>query len=148
MKSSKRVDIVKIQLVKEASMKYMERVINSPDEANELIRSFVGKPDREEFGVLCIDTKGQPTHISRVAIGDLNSTIVHPREIFKSAILSNAAAVILFHNHPSGKEKPSEEDKAITKRLCDAGELLGIRVIDHIILGDFKVFSFRNEDLI
>lgn len=148
MKCSKRVDIVKIQLVKESSVKYVNRIIDNPESANEFIRSFVGNPDREEFGVLCIDTKGQPTHISKVAIGDLNRTIVHPREIFKIAILSNAAGVILFHNHPSGKENPSEEDKAVTKRLCEAGELLGIRVIDHIILGALNVFSFRNKDLI
>ncbi|MHC1722923.1 MAG: RadC family protein [Aminipila sp.] len=148
MKCSKRVDVVKVQIVKETSIKYMDRVIKSSDEAGNLIKIFIGKPDREQFGVMCIDTKGQPTNISIVAVGDLNCTIVHPREVFKTAILSNAASVILFHNHPSGIELPSMEDRNITKRLCDAGLILGIKVLDHVILGDMKTFSFKNNGLV
>lgn len=148
MEFTKRVDIVKVCLVKESSCKYADRVIENPDQAGEVVRSVIGNPDREQFGVMCVDTKGQPTHISVVAVGDLNCTIVHPREVFKVAILSNASAIILFHNHPSGRELPSNEDKSITRRLCDAGLILGIKILDHIILGDNKVFSFKNDDLL
>ncbi|WP_312095359.1 JAB domain-containing protein [Aminipila sp.] len=148
MEHKKRVDIVKLEMVKEASLKYMKRVVTNPLEVGELIRDFIGNPDREVFGILCLDTKGQPTHLSKVAIGDLNCAIVHPREVFKIAILSNAASVILFHNHPSGVEFPSEEDKRITNRLKESGDILGITILDHIIMGDANCFSFRSKQLL
>jgi DNA repair protein RadC len=78
-----------------------------------------------------------------VSIGSLNQSIVHPREVFKTALLSNAAAILLLHNHPSGDPAPSQEDLAITRRLIECGDILGIRVLDHIIIGEdcFKSFS-------
>lgn len=95
-----------------------------------------------------INTKNKPTAIHTVSIGTLNSTVVHPREIFKAAILSNAASIILAHNHPSGDPTPSKEDIGITKRLVDAGELLGITVMDHIIIGENNYVSMKKRSLI
>lgn len=95
--------------------------------------------DRENFVVLLLDTKNKVIGINTVSIGTLNSSLVHPREVFKPAILASAAALILAHNHPSGDPKPSREDIEVTKRLIEAGGLLGIQVLDHIIVGDYCV---------
>ena len=93
--------------------------------------------------ITCLSTKGEVNHISIVSIGNLNSALVSPREVFKVAILSNANSVILFHNHPSGKCLPSDEDRQTTQRLCEAGEILGISVMDHIVVGGSKgYYSF------
>ena len=113
---TKRVDIVTIQMVKESSLKYQHRKISSPKEVSGLVNQFIGCKDREHFGIICVDTKNQPTHIMTVSVGTLNSSMVHPREVFKSAILSNSASIILFHNHPSGDPEPSKTDMDITKR--------------------------------
>lgn len=91
---------------------------------------------KEHFLVLHLDSKNKISCIDRVAVGSLNSAIVHPREVFKTALLSSAAALILIHNHPSGDPTPSREDLELTGRLKETGELLGIRVLDHIIIGD------------
>lgn len=143
---TKRVDIVTIQLAKESSIKYQGRTISDPQSASELIIEFLGeRRDREFFGILCLNTKNQPTNISIVSIGSLNSSIVHPREVFKTAILSNAASVIVFHNHPSGNPAPSTTDIEVTKRLVDAGEILGIQMIDHIIVSDGQQYQSLKE---
>ena len=81
-------------------------------------------------------------------IGSLTSSIVHPRECFKPAILANAAAVVLGHNHPSGDENASHEDRSLTRRLVDAGKLLGIEVLDHVVLGDDTYYSFANKEIL
>ena len=102
--------------------------------------------DREKFVVACLDTKKQPVNISVVSIGSVNSVIVHPREVFKVAMLSNASKIICFHNHPSGNLKCSKEDENITNRLKECGEILGIEIVDHIIIGDNDTyFSFKEN---
>jgi len=103
---------------------------------------------KEHFIVLHTDSKNKVICQDNVAVGSLNATVVHPREVFKSALLSSASGIVLIHNHPSGDPMPSKEDIAITKRLSECGDLLGIRVLDHIIVGDPKHFSFRNHGLI
>lgn len=100
---AKRVDIVQVKLVREKSMLYKGRRVRSPRDAYELIRDFLGNVDREHFIVLCMDTKNQPTCIQTVHIGSLNASIVHPREVLKPAILSNAASILVAHNHPSNR---------------------------------------------
>ena len=132
---------------KEASLSSQYRSVSKPNEVAELLDSFLSKRDREHFGVLCVDTKNQPTNISIVSIGNLNSAIVHPREVFKTAILSNAASIILFHNHPSGNPEPSTQDVELTNRLMNSGELLGIQVLDHIIVGDECFVSLNERNL-
>lgn len=142
---NKRVDIVTIKMVKEKSIKYENRKITSPSDAETLCRNFLENSDREQLIAISLDTKNQPTNINVVSIGSLNSSIVHPREVFKLAILSNANSIIIAHNHPSGDATPSREDINITKRLKECGELIGINLIDHIIIGDDERFVSLKE---
>lgn len=143
---SKRVDIVSIKLVKESSVLYETRTISSPYDSYKLIKNFLIDSDREKFIVACLDTKNQPVNISVVSIGNVNSAIVHPREVFKVAMLSNASKIICFHNHPSGNLKCSKEDENITNRLKECGEILGIELVDHIIVGENDTyFSFKEN---
>ena len=114
---AKRVDIVSLKLVKESSVLYETRRISSPYDAYKLIQDFLVDSDREKFVVACLDVKNQPVNIQIVSIGSVSSSIVHPREVFKVAILSNASKIICFHNHPSGNTDFSREDEVITKRL-------------------------------
>lgn len=143
---AKRVDIVSVKLVKEKSVLYQPRKISSPDDAYRLAKNFLIDSDREKFVVACLDTKNTPVNISVISIGSASSAIVHPREVFKVAILSNASKIICFHNHPSGSTSYSKEDENITNRLKECGEILGIELIDHIIVGDDDTyFSFKEN---
>lgn len=130
------ISIYRIQLVK-ASRKFKGAYADSPGAVSKIMRQYLSGADREHFVVLLLNAKLQVTGINTVSIGSLNNTCVHPREVFKPAILANASSVILAHNHPSGDATPSEEDILLTKRLRDAGEILGIEVVDHIIVGDY-----------
>ncbi|MGD6960069.1 JAB domain-containing protein [Rossellomorea aquimaris] len=150
MKSSpaKRVNIVSVKLVKEASILYKKRSIRSPQDAYELAKSFLEDKDREHFIVVSLDTKNQPVSINTCHIGSLNASIVSPREVMKSAILSSAASIMVFHNHPSGDTSPSQEDISVTSRLQDAGKLMGIELLDHLIIGDGKYLSLKEKGYI
>ncbi|ERI07181.1 JAB domain-containing protein [Aneurinibacillus aneurinilyticus] len=128
---AKRVNIVSVKLVKESSLLYKNRRIRNPADAAKLVQEILESCDREQLLVCCLDTKNQPTAIHTVSIGSLNSSIVHPREVFKVAVLSNAASIILFHNHPSGDPAPSKEDIDVTARLKECGKILGIELLDH-----------------
>jgi DNA repair protein RadC len=107
---------------------------------------FLQHETKEYFMALHLDAKNRICCVDEVSIGSLNQAIVHPREVFKTALLSSAAAIILLHNHPSGDPTPSREDIEITKRLKKAGEVLGIILIDHIIIGEHYV-SLASHDL-
>lgn len=96
---------------------------------------------------LLLDTKNGVLRSRTVSVGDLSSSIVHPREVFAEAIRHSAASLIVAHNHPSGDPAPSPEDIAVTKRLAEAGELLGIEVLDHIVLGDNRWVSLKEKGL-
>jgi DNA repair protein RadC len=144
-KPAKRVDIVSIKLVREATVLYQNRTINSPQDAVELVEPFLQDQDRECFLVVCVDTKNQPTAINIVSIGTLNSSLVHPREVFKTSILANAYGIILAHNHPSGDPSPSNEDREVTRRLIEAGKVLGVEVLDHIVIGSNSRFVSLKE---
>jgi len=97
------------------------------------------------FIAMSLDVKNQPTNIQICHIGSLNASIVHPREVLKMAILSNAASLIIFHNHPSGQVEPSPEDHEVTKRLKAAGEIMGVELLDHLIIGVDKFLSFKEK---
>lgn len=103
---------------------------------------------RENFIALHLDGKNRINAIDRISTGSLSQSIVHPREVFKTALISSAAALILIHNHPSGDTQPSSEDITITKRLKECGDLLGINVLDHIIVGDGSYTSFVERGLL
>ena len=142
---AKRINIVSIKMVKESSFLYQTRTISSPNDAYEMIREQLEGLDREQFMIACLNTKNEPTNISVVAVGTLNKAIVHPREVFKTAILSNAASIMAFHNHPSGETTPSQQDIQLTNRLYEAGELLGIKLLDHLIIGDGTFTSLKEK---
>ncbi|MGG3803698.1 DNA repair protein RadC [Metabacillus fastidiosus] len=143
--SAKRVNIVIVKLVKESSLLYKDRCVRSPEDGYQLLKQFLGEVDREYFIIVCLDTKNQPTAINICHIGSLNASIVHPRECFKPAILSNAASILVGHNHPSGQAAPSREDIEVTKRLVEAGKIIGIDVLDHIIIGDNQFVSLKEK---
>lgn len=145
MNSAKRINIVSVKLVKESSMLYKQRRVRSPQDSYELFREYLRDVDREHFVVACLDTKNQPTNISTVHIGSLNSSIVHPREVMKTAILSNSNSILICHSHPSGDPTPSPEDIEVTERLAAACKLLSIELLDHIIIGDDKFISLKEK---
>ena len=105
------------------------------------------KEAREVFATIHLDSKNRVLCVETVSVGSLNAAVVHPREVFKTALLYSAAAMILIHNHPSGDPTPSREDMELTKRLKEGGELLGIRVLDHVIIGD-SYHSFVDRGLL
>lgn len=110
--------------------------------------SFLMKETKEQFLTLHLDGKNRIICMDLVSIGSLNQSIVHPREVFKTACLSNAAAIILIHQHPTGDCTPSSEDIAITRRLKEAGEIMGIKILDHIIIGSGEYLSFTERCLL
>lgn len=118
-----------------------------PKEVYETFR-FLMDETKEMFVTLHLDGKNRVLCIDIVSVGSLNQSIVHPREVFKTACLSNAAAILCIHQHPSGDPNPSREDREITRRLQEAGELMGIRVLDHIIVGDDQYMSFVEQGLL
>ena len=128
---------------------YDVRKLSSPSDAAGLGRKFLDEADREQVIVCCLDNKNQPVSVNIVSMGTVNSSLVHPREVFKTAVLSNAASIILFHNHPSGDPEPSQEDINITDRIKEAGKILCIELLDHIIIGSENRFiSFKEKNMI
>lgn len=122
-------------------------VIRCPEDAYDLMKNEAKLLDKEYFSALLLNTKNHVIGKETISIGTLNSSMVHPRELFKQAIRRSAAAVILVHNHPSGDPTPSKEDISLTKRLVEAGEIIGIDVFDHIILGFNKFVSLKSKGL-
>lgn len=116
--------------------------VNPKDVAGYLLPQFGSKPV-EQFGLVMLDTKHRLLRTSVISVGTLDSSPAHPREIFREAASASAAAIVLFHNHPSGDPTPSRDDVDLTRRLVQAGELMGIDVLDHVILADTRYFSFR-----
>lgn len=121
--------------------------INSPEDVARLLMPDMRYLDREHFKALILNTKHQVLRSVDISIGSLNSSVVHPRELYKMVIRHNGAAVIVAHNHPSGDPTPSSEDIAVTKRLTEAGQVLGIDLLDHIILGDGRFVSLKEYSL-
>jgi DNA repair protein RadC len=109
--------------------------------------SFLRHETKEYFFAIHLDGKNRICCVDEISVGSLNQSIVHPREVFKTALLSSAAAIILLHNHPTGDPTPSREDIEITKRLKEAGEIIGVRLLDHIIIGD-SYLSFVSQGLL
>lgn len=122
--------------------------IKNPQSVVKAIRASIKDKAKEHFKLILLDTRNKIIGISTISIGTLNASLVHPREVFKEAIIHNSASVVLAHNHPSGDPEPSDEDLTITKRLVDSGKILGIEVIDHIIIGKTNFSSFKERGLI
>jgi DNA repair protein RadC len=120
-------------------------IVRDSATAAKALRPFFEGLDREQFLVCCLDAKHAIIGVNVVSIGTLTLSVVHPREVFKPAILLNTHSIICAHNHPSGDPSPSPEDRQLTARLRQAGELLGITLLDHIILGDDRTHSFADD---
>ena len=134
-----------VMLVKESSAHPSPVKIMDSQTAYRLLKPLFDGLDREHFFVAGLDAQHAVIGINTVSIGSVTLSIVHPREVFKSLILMNASAALLAHNHPSGDPTPSQEDRALTRRLKDGGELLGITVLDHLVLGEDRYYSFADH---
>jgi DNA repair protein RadC len=117
--------------------------IRCPEDVAELVMERMRSLDREQFRVLLLDSKNRLLGMQTVAVGTLNASLVHPREVLKAGIQKSAAALILVHNHPTGVETPSEEDLRLTRRIVEAGRIVGIEILDHVIIGDGTYESLR-----
>lgn len=141
-------EVLKIKQVgrkKKWKFDFDQQQIKSPEIAAEVARHYIGDEDREVFLVICLDTKNKINAIHRAHVGSINATVIHPREIFKCALLNNSFSLLCFHNHPSGDPTESPEDIAVTKRLKECGLILGVEVIDHIIIGKNRFVSLREK---
>ena len=122
-------------------------IVKTPEDVVSVIGGRLKDKKKEYFVALMLDTRNQLIKISEVSVGSLDASIVHPREVFKEAIAASAASVIFAHNHPSGDPAASEDDIRLTKRLAEVGEIVGIDVLDHIIIGDKNYLSLKREGL-
>lgn len=120
-------------------------VIRSPQDGADFVMEEMRRLSQEHFVVIFLDSKNQVIHYQTIFIGSLNASIVHPREIFREAVKRSAASIICAHNHPSGDPTPSKEDIQVTKRLVDAGKMMGIELLDHIIIGNRKYTSLKEK---
>lgn len=144
------VPLVRVRMVRDKMLSYGKESVCTADKAVKLANQIVEEADREYVMVLSLDSKSKPVAIEIVSIGSLTEAMVTGREVFKHAIQSSAACIILLHNHPSGCPKPSEQDYLITQKLQKAAELLGIELVDHIIVGDEgRYYSmYENKEMV
>ncbi|MCM3032883.1 MULTISPECIES: JAB domain-containing protein [unclassified Niallia] len=123
--------------------------IKSPQDGAKIATMFIGDEDREVLFVICLNQKNRVNAVHRCHIGSLDASIIHPREVMKTAILNNSASIIIAHNHPSGMVEPSREDIEVTKRMVQAGDILGIPLLDHLIVNDEgKYYSLKEHGYI
>ncbi|MDD2485315.1 MAG: DNA repair protein RadC [bacterium] len=123
-------------------------VIKTPDDAANLLMTRMRYGDREEFRAILLNTKNQVLSIQTVSIGTTNSSLAHPREMLRAALKHGAVAVILAHNHPSGDPQPSPEDINVTRQLKEAGSMVGITVLDHVVIGDGSYVSLKAQGML
>lgn len=123
-------------------------LLDSPEAVVNFLQKKIGESKKENFYIIAIDARNNLINIQEISVGSLTASIVHPREVFKEAIRSSAASIILAHNHPSGDPEPSEDDLIITKRLVEAGKILGIEIIDHVIVTKSDYLSLKDKNSI
>lgn len=121
--------------------------VHNPDVAYWVLRPYFDGLDREHFVSLLLDIKHRLIGLNVISIGHLSAAPVHPREVYKAAVTANAAAIIVAHNHPSGDPEPSPDDVATTRRLAEAGRILGIELLDHVVVGEDRYVSLRERGL-
>lgn len=144
-KFAKYLERVSVMLVGESLTEYQ---IKDSDDIKRMLQDYMKNFDREHFVALFLNGKQQVQSIHEVSVGTINRTMVHPREVFKAAILANAVSIAVAHNHPSGEVLPSDLDLLVTERLCEAGKIIGIDVIDHLIIGGNQYYSFAENGLL
>ena len=139
-----KLEVVSVRLVKDAPL-FSDHQLTSPKDAVKVVGDFLCEMDREVLCVINLKSDGTPINCNIVSIGAVNQTLAEPRELFKASILSNAAQMLMMHNHPSGSLEPSRQDVMMTNRILDLSELIGIRLVDHIIVGNDcnRYFSFK-----
>lgn len=137
-----------IKEVEESYLNFLPKRIRSSSDAINFVKALIGDEDREIFLVLCLNIKNEIAAVHRCHTGSLNSSIVHPREVFKAAILNNSGTIIVAHNHPSGDCQYSPEDIMVSKRLMEAGEIIGIEVLDSLIVSHKDGVSLREKGIL
>lgn len=149
-----RVKALQIKAVMELSKRASASMINngrvtikSPVEVSALLMEDMRHLKKEVFKIILLNTKNHIIRVLNVSIGSLNSSIVHPREVFSEAVKAGCCGILLVHNHPSGDPEPSREDIETTQRLINAGSILGIKVLDHVVIGDGRYISFKEQGL-
>lgn len=143
-----RVPMLRVQMaqiVREGASPFVRRQFRNSEDVYTAFRDLCASADREHFWSIALDNKHRIVGVELVATGSLTCTIVHPREVFKALVLTSAAAAIFIHNHPSGDPTPSREDIDITRRLRDVGELMGIRILDHLVIGHDRYVSMVDD---
>lgn len=146
-----KIEMVELKLIKKGFVELdIEDEIRHPGDIVKAVKQLIADKDREYLIVFLLNTKNKVNAVQVNSIGSLNSALVHPREVFKSAVMANAASIIIAHNHPSGDTYPSGEDVSITKRLYECSKILGIELLDHIIVGfdSNDYYSFKREEII
>ena len=142
------IAVCHVRLIRDGSITADRNVIRRPEDAYAILKGYFSDLPNEHFLAILLSTKNHVIAVTPVSTGSLNASIVHPRELFQRAILSNCASVILAHNHPSGEPTPSPEDLELTKKLAEAGKLLDIEVLDHLIVGDGKWVSLKERGIL
>jgi DNA repair protein RadC len=152
MIKAKKIDknyysLVEVSIQRKKRIAPFDVVIRSPMDAGRFFSHLLSHKDREVLGIIGLDLKNHITYFEVAHIGTLSQSMIHPREIFKSSILTNTNAIIMAHNHPSGDVTPSQADRIATHKMLNAGELMGIEVVDHIIIAKDKYFSIKENKL-
>jgi DNA repair protein RadC len=143
------IPVYRLSLIKDRAIPYADAPhVLTPEDVYHLITEFLQGTDREHFIALFLDGNSAVIGMNTVSIGTLSESLVHAREVFKGAILANAASIIIAHNHPSGDHFPSEADLAVTSKLTEAGRIVGIPLEDHVVIGAEAFTSFRQEGLL
>lgn len=145
--------IYNYKIIREKSETYYDgrKSLNNPNDVAKLFKEYYEENfdmDKEHFSIIMVDTKNKMIGINLVSMGIINQSLIHPREVFRPAIIVSANAIFLCHNHPSGDPTPSKEDINTTKRLKEVGKILGIEILDHIILGDNRYTSLLEKGMI
>lgn len=145
----RRINNVSIKMIKKGDILYDTNRITQPKHIQKLGRAFLEASDRERLIVCCMDAKNKPFLINEITVSSLTISKINPREVFKAAMLSNASSIILFRNNANGDLQYSNEDLSFIERIVKAGEVLGIELLDHIIIGDEdRYFSFKEQDIL
>jgi DNA repair protein RadC len=137
--------IYTVSTVRRRKRRMLPTPIKRPQDVYNLVKPLVADADQEHFYCLYLNTRNRLLAVELISVGSLNASIVHPREVFRPALMLAAGSLIVAHNHPSGETDPSEDDLAITRRLREVGEVLGITMLDHIIVANGSWTSLKEE---
>ena len=139
------VPVYRVELVREGRQEVISREVTSPEDAANIFREYIGSRDREVFAVMALSAKNRLLGVHTASIGTIENCPVHPREVFKWVLLLNASSIIVAHNHPSGCPQPSPEDRLVSNRLIEASKILGVKMEDHIIIGEGNQYVSLRE---